>query len=200
MEHNQRRTVLFHLVIRAGFACAWGVLILVWAIGWFTTKARTRRASYASRLVIILPILIFYVLIGAHILPRSWVVAHLWPQTPDFEAVGLLLTILGCAFAIWARMTLGTNWSSMPDVKQSHELITKGPYALVRHPIYSGLLLALAGTVVAAGVSSYVLVWALLAISYALKFRQEERLMMETFPDAYPEYRKRVKAIIPGIL
>ena len=127
--------------------------------------------------------------------------ARLWPQTPAFEAAGLLLTILGCVFAIWARLTLGTNWSSMPDVKQSHELVTKGPYALVRHPIYSGLLLALAGTVIAAGISRFVvLVWALLAISYALKFRQEEKLMIETFPDAYPEYRKRVKAIIPGIL
>ena len=89
----------------------------------------------------------------------------------------------------------------MPDVKQSHELVTKGPYALVRHPIYSGLLLALAGTIAAAGVSRFVvLVWALLAISYALKFRQEEKLMIETFPVEYPEYRKRVKAIIPGIL
>lgn len=192
---------MFHLVVLAGFACAWSVLILVWAIGWSTSKARTRRGSYTSRLVIFLPILIVYLLIGAHILPRSWVMARLWPQTPAFEAAGLLLTILGCVFAIWARLTLGTNWSSMPDVKQSHELVTKGPYALVRHPIYSGLLLALAGTIAAAGVSRFVvLVWALLAISYALKFRQEEKLMIETFPVEYPEYRKRVKAIIPGIL
>jgi protein-S-isoprenylcysteine O-methyltransferase Ste14 len=191
---------LFDLVINAGFICAWSVLILVWAFGWSRSKARTRRASYSSRLVIFLPILIVYALIYANILPRSWVMARLWPQKPAFAVAGLLLTMLGCAFAIWARLTLGSNWSSMPDVKQSHELVTTGPYALVRHPIYSGLLLALAGSVAASGVGGIVLVWALLAISYALKFRQEERLMMETFPDAYPEYRKRIKAIIPGIL
>jgi len=191
---------LFQIVICVGFACAWGILILVWTLGWSRSKARFRRSSYASRLVIFLPILIIYLLIVAHILPRGFLLTQLWQQTPIIEAVGLLLTILGCAFAVWARLTLGTNWSSMPDVKQSHELITKGPYALVRHPIYTGLLLAFAGTVAAASLSGCALLWALVAISYALKFRQEERLMMETFPDAYPEYRRQVKAIVPGIL
>jgi protein-S-isoprenylcysteine O-methyltransferase Ste14 len=112
----------------------------------------------------------------------------------------LALTILGCGFAIWARVTLGSNWSGLPNVKREHELIVKGPYKLVRHPIYSGLLLALAGTAIADGRSVWVLSLVLLAASYAVKMRQEEQLMMQTFPQDYPAYRRRVKALIPGVL
>jgi protein-S-isoprenylcysteine O-methyltransferase Ste14 len=85
-------------------------------------------------------------------------------------------------------------------VKREHELIVKGPYKLVRHPIYSGLLLALAGTAIADGRSVWVLSLVLLAASYAVKMRQEEQLMMQTFPQDYPAYRRRVKALIPGVL
>ena len=98
-------------------------------------------------------------------------------------------------------MTLGTNWSGLPKVKQEHELIVKGPYALVRHPIYSGLLLGLAGTFIAVGTLGGVLVWVLMAISYAIKMRQEERLMRETFPEGIEDERQgqaKAIAVHPG--
>jgi protein-S-isoprenylcysteine O-methyltransferase Ste14 len=121
------------------------------------------------------------------------------PPSHGMQAAGTGLTLLGCAFAIWARLALGANWSGRPTVKAGHELVIAGPYGVTRHPIYTGILVAAAGTALAdlqwrrlAGV-------ALIAGAMLLKIRQEEALMMETFPDAYSRYRQRVKALIPGL-
>ena len=76
---------------------------------------------------------------------------------------------------------------------------SRGPYAFVRHPIYTGILLALAGSAIANGASGWMMAWLLVFVSYAVKIRQEEKLMMETFPQDYPAYRRRVKALIPGV-
>jgi protein-S-isoprenylcysteine O-methyltransferase Ste14 len=192
--------LLFHSIIRVGFACTWGTLVMVWITGLFFTKATARRASYISRLVLFAPLIAFYLLVVFHVIPLDWLLLRLWPQTLAVQAAGLALAILGCGFAIWARLTLGSNWSGLPNVKREHELIVKGPYRLVRHPIYSGLLLALAGTAMASDKSFWTLTLVLIAGSYAVKMRQEEQLMMQTFPDDYPSYRRRVKALIPGVL
>jgi len=189
-----------HQFIHVGFACAWGALILVWIAGLAFSKRTARSASYASRLVLIVPFLVAWLLVVLGVIRSEWLVLRLWPHTLAVQATGLVLTVLGCLFAIWARVTLGTNWSGLPKVKQEHELIVKGPYAVVLHPIYSGILLALVGTGLAADRSGWVFAWVLVVISYAVKIRQEERFMQETFPAAYPEYRQRVKALIPGIL
>jgi protein-S-isoprenylcysteine O-methyltransferase Ste14 len=187
-------------VIRAGFVCAWGVLILMWLIGVISTKATARRASLASRLVLLGPIAAAYLLVNAHVIPRAWFVTRVWPHTTAIQLLGLAVTILGCVFAIWARLTLGSNWSGLPAVREGHQLIVRGPYKLVRHPIYTGLLLGLAGSAIASGISAWIGIWILVAISYTVKIQQEEQLMMQTFPNDYPAYRRRVKALIPGVL
>jgi protein-S-isoprenylcysteine O-methyltransferase Ste14 len=173
---------------------------LVWIAGLFFSKPTARRSSYASRLALFAPLIAFYLLVVFHIIPLGWLLLRFWPQTPAIQAAGLALTILGCSFAIWARVTLGSNWSGLPNVKREHELVVRGPYGLVRHPIYSGLLLALAGSAIAADKSFWTLALVLFAGSYAVKMRQEEQLMMQTFPEDYPAYRRRVKALIPGVL
>jgi protein-S-isoprenylcysteine O-methyltransferase Ste14 len=122
------------------------------------------------------------------------------PSVPGLPLAGLALTITGCAFAIWARLTLGANWSGRATVKAGHELVIKGPYALARHPIYTGLLLASVGTGLAIGEWRCLLGLALLAIVFIAKIGQEEKLMLQTFPEAYPRYRRCVKALIPGLL
>jgi len=192
--------LLFHSIISAAFACAWGVLVMVWIAGMFFSQPTVRRTSYSSRLILFLPLLIGYLLVLFHAIPAAWLLVRLWPHTQSVQATGLVLTILGCFFAVWARLTLGSNWSGLPKVKSGHELIVRGPYKLVRHPIYTGLLLALAGTAIAADRSVWILGLVLAAVSYAVKIRQEEGLMQETFPAEYPLYRQRVKAIIPWIL
>jgi len=112
--------------------------------------------------------------------------------------IAAVLSAAGVGFAIWARIYLGRNWSSAPAVKEDHELVTTGPYAYVRHPIYTGLILtalgtALTGTIFGIGV---------LIVAAGVFFRRigkEEHIMLELFPDAYPAYQARTKKLIPWV-
>jgi protein-S-isoprenylcysteine O-methyltransferase Ste14 len=188
------------LFFRIAFGCVWGTLVVVWAWGWRISKPTSRRAENLNSLTPYLPVLIGVALLSLHVLPESWTKEPLWPPSLALDAAGLAITVLGAVFAIWSRVTLGRNWSSVPQVKEQHELVVNGPYRIVRHPIYTGLILAVAGTALAhdKGIGLFMVV--LMVASYWLKIRVEERLMMETFPEEYPEYRRRVKALIPGIL
>ena len=188
------------LFFRIAFGCAWGALVLVWAWGWHISKATSHRAEGLNSLTPYLPVLIGVALLKMHVLPESWIKEPLWPHSLALEASGLAVTVLGAGFAIWSRVTLGRNWSSVPQVKEQHELVVKGPYRIVRHPIYTGLILAVAGTGLALDKAIGLFMAVLVFASYWLKSRVEEKLMMETFPKQYPEYRRRVKALIPGIL
>jgi protein-S-isoprenylcysteine O-methyltransferase Ste14 len=96
-------------------------------------------------------------------------------------------------------LVLGTNWSRRVTVKADHELIVSGPYALTRHPIYTGILLGVAGTALAIGEWRCMAAFFLLLVAFLLKMRVEEQLMMLTFPATYPEYRRRVKALVPWL-
>ncbi len=189
-----------HLFLGIAMESVWGATALLWLVGAFRNKRTARRGSMLSRLVLLAPIALGYTLVASHTLRAGWLDLRLWPPTLAVEAAGLALTILGCGFAIWARVTLGSNWSARPSVKEGHELIVRGPYRLVRHPIYSGLLLALAGSVLAVDRNGCLLGWLLVLVTYAVKMSQEERLMMQTFPADYPAYRRRVKALVPGVL
>jgi protein-S-isoprenylcysteine O-methyltransferase Ste14 len=117
----------------------------------------------------------------------------------DSEAVritGAILTAMGIAFAIWARVHLGRNWSPRPAMKVGHELVTSGPYRFVRHPIYTGLLTALLGSGLVNG-PLWTVVFLIAALNFLWRIRVEEAYMMELFPDQYPAYRARTKALIP---
>jgi protein-S-isoprenylcysteine O-methyltransferase Ste14 len=109
----------------------------------------------------------------------------------------LALTAGGLGFAMWARRALGTNWSALPGLKKDHELIERGPYRLVRHPIYTGLLLAIFGTCLAGGRVWNLSVVVMAALLLIVKLKAEEALLTRQFPDAYPQYQRRVRAIIP---
>ena len=188
------------LFFRIAFGCAWGALALVWAWGWRTSKPTSRTAEGLNSLTPYLPVLIGVALLLVHVLPESWIREPLWPHSLTLDLAGLAVTVLGAVFAIWSRVTLGRNWSSVPQVKEQHELVVKGPYRIVRHPIYTGLILAVAGTGLAQDKGIWLFMLVLIFASYWLKIRVEEKLMMETFPEEYPEYRRRVKALIPRIL
>jgi len=129
-----------------------------------------------------------------------WLAARPLLTHPAAESFGAGLTLLGCAFAIWARLALGNNWSGRPTVKAGHELVVSGPYALARHPIHTGLLVAAAGTALTDLQWRRILGVLLIMAAVLVKIRQEERLMLETFPETYPPYRRHVKALIPGVL
>jgi protein-S-isoprenylcysteine O-methyltransferase len=106
---------------------------------------------------------------------------------------------MGAVLAIWARFSLGGNWSATVTIKAGHTLVRRGPYALVRHPIYSGLLLALLGTVLLFNQVRCLLALALIVLMLASKIRMEERFMAEQFGAEYVAYKQRVKALIPFV-
>ncbi len=114
--------------------------------------------------------------------------------------VGLLLLAGGLAFAIWARCHLGKLWSARITLKTDHRVIQTGPYAIVRHPIYSGLILALLGTAIMLNSWSTYLGFALICLSLVWKLALEERWLIIHLGDAYREYRRQVKALIPFVL
>lgn len=115
------------------------------------------------------------------------------------ELAGAILCAAGIAFAIWARVHLGRDWSPTPSIKEGHELVTTGPYRFVRHPIYTGMILALFGSALVNGVVWFI-VFVVFSVMFLWRIPIEEGYMMRLFPDQYPEYKKRTKAIIPFIL
>ena len=122
----------------------------------------------------------------------------IFPQSTVLDWAAAALSVIGVGFAIWARGHLGRNWSSRPAVKENHELVTTGPYAYVRHPIYTGLILmafstALMGSIWGIGV------FIVASLVFILRIGREEKIMLELFPNEYPEYQKRTKRLVPFV-
>lgn len=115
------------------------------------------------------------------------------------RAVGALLAVAGIAFAIWARRHLGRNWSSQPALKENHELVTTGPYSFVRHPIYTGMLTGLIGSLLVSFNAIWFYALIVMSITITHRIHVEEGIMMRTFPDVYPAYKSRTKALIPFV-
>lgn len=139
------------------------------------------------------------VLAGAVLLLRVFRTDGLAVHSQALRVLGVVLLGAGLAIAVWARVFLGRNWGMPMTQKQEPELVTRGPYRFVRHPIYSGLLLAGLGTVLANNLY-WLTVWGVMAIYFIYAARTEERLLMATFPSAYPSYQARTKMLIPLIL
>lgn len=177
--------------------CCWIALGLLWLVGAFFSKPTQRSQSMAERSTYIALAAIGILLISRLSFHGPWISARFLPDTYPIQLTGFAITVCGTLFAAWARLTLGSNWSGRATVKAGHELIVRGPYAIARHPIYTGILLALAGTIVANAQWRYLEGFAIIVLALLVKMRQEERLMIETFPQQYPDYRRRVKALVP---
>jgi protein-S-isoprenylcysteine O-methyltransferase Ste14 len=177
---------------------------LAWASYWwvasYNVKAIARREPLRSRLLHFVPITAALALLWLPDFPVPLLRERLLPAAVWPSWLGLLITLAGLLFAAWARVQLGRNWSATITVKQDHDLITSGPYSLVRHPIYTGLLLGLVGIAVARAEWRGVLAIALAFGAFWRKLRIEERWMREQFGDAYNEYARRVAALVPYVL
>lgn len=188
------------LLHRALFPALW----LSWAGYWWLSsrdvKLTTRRESVASRWLHLGPLAIAVLLLSSRGPPPTGLAWLAWRILPPGEWVfwtGGALTAAGLVFTVWARRHIGRNWSAIVTLKQGHELVTSGPYALVRHPIYTGLLLAFAGSALAVGEWRGIVAVAIVFASLWRKLRLEECWMRERFGKAYDEYARRVKALVP---
>lgn len=110
------------------------------------------------------------------------------------------MILLGAtAFTIWARLVLGVMWSGAPVVKQQHELRTTGPYGITRHPIYTGILGMLIGSLLVTGAGRWIVPFPVFLVLFEIKIHIEERFMLGEFPDEYPRYRQRVPKLVPSL-
>ena len=181
------------------YQAMWLVFIIVWMLAAIASKRTVRRQTLSSR---ILQGVI--VILGFLLLLQPWRFQALdirfVPAAPATTVCGLTLTAAGIGIAFWARFALGRNWSGTVTVKQDHQLIRNGPYRIVRHPIYSGFLLAMAGTAIGYGMMTCLLGLALTFVGLWTKWKTEEKFMVEQFGAQYLQYRREVKAVIPGVL
>jgi protein-S-isoprenylcysteine O-methyltransferase Ste14 len=180
----------------------WMVFLIVWiAMGGSakpTAEAVSRRHGLAHRLPMFFgALLIFF---GHRVRPQLGLLdTRLWPATPlrDWLAIGFVF--VGLLIALQARFALGTNWSGRVTIKQDHELITSGPYAWVRHPIYTGILLMIGGSALTIATPMAFVGFLVFLAGVVVKLRQEEALMMRQFPASYPDYRGSVKRLVPFV-
>lgn len=187
------------LNVRDFVVAAWLFALAVWLLGSMRVK-RTRHAQpSADRLVQLVLVCAAFVFLFQSRYPFAWLKLHPFPGSPAVAAVGCLLLIAGIAFAIFARASLGKNWSSNVALKAGHKLICEGPYAIVRHPIYTGFLLAILGSAIALNEVHALLAFPLALLGWKLKSRVEERFMTQEFGSEYIQYRHRVKAIVPFV-
>ena len=174
------------------------VFAAFWAITWLLTKKTVEKQKWSSVRVLywifgLTGVLLFF-LSGLPIINMP-----LFKSSLASQSFGLLVEVLGLCFAIWARVTLGGNWSSAVTFKEKHELITRGPYGLVRHPIYTGVLAMFLGAAICLGALAGVLGVLFIFLSFLLKSRQEERLLTKHFQKEYANYKRTTKALIPFI-
>jgi len=196
MSYTTEFAVVMHIPL---IRFSWEALALVWLFGVLHTKPTLRTADLRLRIASIATLLLGFFLIVSDWAPSWLVMRGPLLGDPALQVTGETLTLVGCAFAIWARLALGGNWSGRPTIKAGHELVVSGPYKLARHPIYTGLLAAVIGTTLADLQWRRVIGAAMITVALLLKMRQEERLMIEAFPDLYPQYQRRVRALIPGM-
>jgi protein-S-isoprenylcysteine O-methyltransferase Ste14 len=179
-------------------AALWAIWIALWiAAAWNVKRTRWRengRTAIWNRA----PVLLGTAMLIWPRLSPPFLNRRILPDAPALPILGTLLVVAGLSFAAWARWHLGRNWSGVVTVKEGHTLIRGGPYRLVRHPIYSGILLALLGTALAIGSVRGFIAAALVFIGFVVKLQVEEARMRETFPD-YADYCRHTARLIPGV-
>ncbi|MFI4997345.1 MAG: methyltransferase family protein [Hyphomicrobiales bacterium] len=179
-------------------------LWLSWLVYWFvaarTAKTTLRRETPWARALHVGPLLVCAILLS---FPRFWpplLGRRFLPDEILLAWLGVALVACGLAFAVWARRHLGGNWSGAVALKTGHTLIRSGPYALVRHPIYSGLLLAILGSAVSIGEWRALIGFALALFALMNRVKAEDALMEQAFGAQYRDYRRVTPALLPFLM
>lgn len=187
-----------------GATLCWGLVAGVWLVAWvWPVAAREHAQDARSRpglgpgawsLLLGVAVLVFAAgVLGVEagtglVVEVSWV-----------EVIGLGTLVAATAFTVWARLSLGAMWSVRPSIGAERKLCITGPYAVTRHPIYTGILGMLLGTALLSGDAQAILAVPIMAVLVEAKIRREEQLLVAAFPDEYPAYRRSVPQLVPGL-
>ena len=179
------------------FPVVWIAFLLYWRIKAAGTKTNQRAEPAAAPILRALVFVIVIVLLSIPWIPLPWLYRQLWPSGIWPFWIGAAVTVAGLLFAVWARHYLGKNWSSEVTIKQGHELIITGPYALLRHPIYTGILAGFFGTAIALSQVRGLIGFVLIFLVLWAKFRTEEEWMRAQFGERYATYAQQTAALVP---
>jgi protein-S-isoprenylcysteine O-methyltransferase Ste14 len=179
-----------------------GVCWVVFAAVWLITAnynesrapAQRQRSWYGTGVI---PVVIITFLVRLAVPRADWRSVIFYAPWARF--LGLAILLAATALTLWARFVLGLMWSAVPAVREGHQLRTGGPYAITRHPIYTGLLGMMLGSLLVAGGGVWIVPFPVALVLIEFKIRIEERFMMAEFPDEYPRYRRRVPQLAPGL-
>ncbi|MGD0462692.1 MAG: isoprenylcysteine carboxylmethyltransferase family protein [Tepidisphaeraceae bacterium] len=182
---------------------AWAIdaMWIVWGVVWLAKAFGNKRNAFSQSWLSRFGYLLASIGLGLALAYGSRWRTRLFPETMATQIAGMVLCAAGIGVAIWSRFILGSNWSGIITLKENHELIRRGPYKYVRHPIYSGMILGILGTFVAVfpRVNGLLIVISV-AIMLKIKSLQEEKILIASFPNDYRRYRKEVKSLIPLVM
>lgn len=177
----------------------WIIFIVYWVISAFRTRRTESKEPASSRYRVMVVVWLGYTLIFLEKARIGFLGERVVPPSSSLAAAGLALTWIGIGLALWARWHLGANWSGRITIKEGHELIRTGPYARLRHPIYSGLDLATIGTAMAFDRWGCVIGFALVIVGYWIKARKEESMLSARFGDSFREHCRHTGFLFPKL-
>jgi protein-S-isoprenylcysteine O-methyltransferase Ste14 len=178
-------------------AWLWNALLIVWLVMWFSRKRTKKTETPWERIQHVIPVLVAFWLLFENRYP-IWG-ARIFPDTPLVLWTGVFVTALGAGISIWARLSLGTNWSGMVTLKQGHELVRKGLYRWIRHPIYTGILVGFIGTAMIKGHPRAWVGFAVLLASFYFKARREEIFLRQEFGEGFEEHLRQTGMFLPKV-
>lgn len=175
----------------------WTLLMLVWLIMWFGAKRAKKRETFSERAGYSVLVLFGCWLLFSPGSRLEWLHTRVLPNQPATWVIGLAITAMGIGVAIWARVSLGANWSGTVTLKAEHELVQKGPYRCIRHPIYTGILLAMVGTATIRGELVGWIGTGIVLAGFYIKANREERFLLGEFGASFKEHAKRTGMFLP---
>lgn len=177
----------------------WLLFGAYWLVSALKRKKTKQRETILQRVGYTLPLALgFYLLYQPQPL-YGWLKDRFLPVGAAGEWLGVLLTAAGIGVAFWARWHLGTNWSGVVTLKEGHELIRTGPYRTIRHPIYTGILLALLGTAITFGEVRGLFAMAIVWLSFYIKARREESFLSQEFGPGFAEHKEHTGMFLPRL-